>query len=145
MIDSVPPDVTVPTISSLVASTAEHRGRHGDDLGLELHSRWPQVGVERVGLRMEGVDLVEKVDVVIVAVIHGAQTPALPATWSLRPPPRRHVGENVPTARNRFAGEAAMDGDRWAVADSRSAPLRASPRTPPPRSGAPAGAASRCP
>jgi hypothetical protein len=53
-------------------SAAQHVGGHGDDLGLVLGRAGPDVGVQRVALRIQGVDAVQEVDVFGVAVVDRA-------------------------------------------------------------------------
>jgi hypothetical protein len=51
---------------------AQHPGGHGHDFGLVFTDAGPHVGMQRVGLGMQGIDLVEEVDMGRVAVIDGA-------------------------------------------------------------------------
>ena len=71
---SVPPDDTVPhTLATPVVPAAEHGPRHGHDLGFVLDGTGPQFGVQGIGLGVDGVDLVQELDVLRPTVVHGAR------------------------------------------------------------------------
>src|ERR1017187_9017319 len=64
---------------------AQHARGHRHDLGLVLGRARPQVGVERVGLRLRRVDPVEEGDVLGIAVVHRAGGEAVPPARLLGP------------------------------------------------------------
>ena len=87
---SVPPEETVPQTPvapgpRVGSAPPSMFGGHGDDLGLELGGARPQVGVQRVALRVQRVHPVHEVDVLLGPVVHGARDePLLPALVLVR-------------------------------------------------------------
>ena len=52
---------------------AQHAGRHGDDLGLKLHRAGPDVGVQWIRLRAERIGLIEKGNMLWIALVDRAR------------------------------------------------------------------------
>ena len=72
----MPPEETCRRLSSRArrapACGAQHVRGHGHDLGLVLDCARPEVRVQGVGLGVDRVNLVQKVDVLAVSVVDGA-------------------------------------------------------------------------
>ena len=90
---SGPPDESVPQHFG-IAPPAEHGDRHADDLGLELGRAGPDVGVQRVALRVDGVDLVEEIDVGLIAVVHRPRNETILPAGLLLITERFHFGDD---------------------------------------------------
>ncbi|PRQ03753.1 hypothetical protein ENSA5_12590 [Enhygromyxa salina] len=76
----------------------EHVRRHRDDLGLILGDARPQIRVQRVGLTVNGVGLLEEAHVVRVAVVHGPRHVALLPARHLALMQVSHLREDLVTA-----------------------------------------------
>ena len=84
------------------AVAAQHVRGHRHDLGLEFGGAGPHVRVEGIALRVERVDLVEKLDVTLVAVIDRAGDEAVLPGFLLVVAHGLHVAENVRAGASRF-------------------------------------------
>ena len=111
MIDSVPPEDTMPTISSSVRSAPSMSRGHRDDLGLELRRARPQVDVQRVALRVQRVGPREELDVLGVAVVDGAGRVALLPARALGARPSPRARRAPPRAARPVCGQALERGE----------------------------------
>ncbi len=81
---------------------AQHCRRHRNDLGLELRARRPQIRVQRVGLGVQGVGLVEKADVSGIAVVYGTRGPSGLPVGLLRGGEFRQFGDDLRSVATAF-------------------------------------------
>ena len=107
-------DPTGPATIVADLGCAEHLRGHRDDLGLELHHRGPEIGVQRVGLRVAGVDLREERDVLVVTVVDGAGDEAVAPAIALAGREHAELGEHL-VARAAVLGQRGGAGELVAV------------------------------